>query len=122
MQFSKLFLVVGFTVGLVYLACAARTVSGQSVASGTIEGSVVDPTGAVVVGASVEIRNPLTGFVQTAVTDGMGLFRFTNIPFTALKPIIDCGIDYVAAQLDRSDDRFFVRFIRVGIPLTQISS
>src|SRR3989454_9592148 len=53
----------------------------QSVASGTIEGTVVDSTGAVVVGAMVGLRNPITGFEQTAVTDSMGAFRFTNIPF-----------------------------------------
>src|SRR5262249_33817032 len=53
----------------------------QSVASGTIEGTVVDSTGAVVVGAMVELRNPITGFEQTAVTDSIGAFRFTNIPF-----------------------------------------
>src|SRR5262245_26403039 len=55
--------------------------SAQSVASGTIEGTVVDQTEAVVVGAMVEIRNPITGFQQTAMTDSMGTFRFTNIPF-----------------------------------------
>src|SRR5690349_11651690 len=55
--------------------------SSQSVASGTIEGTVVDPTSGVVVGATVEIRNPLTGFQQTISTDSMGAFRFTNIPF-----------------------------------------
>jgi hypothetical protein len=53
----------------------------QSVASGTIEGTVFDPTGGVVVGASVDIRNPLTGFQQTVSTDASGMFRFTNIPF-----------------------------------------
>jgi hypothetical protein len=55
--------------------------SGQSVASGTIEGAVTDPTGAVVMGAMVELQNPLTGFQQTARTDSMGTFRFSNIPF-----------------------------------------
>src|SRR5882724_9493171 len=55
--------------------------SAQSVASGTIEGTVVDPTGGAVVGANVEIRNPITGFERTAVTDSAGVFRFTNIPF-----------------------------------------
>jgi outer membrane cobalamin receptor len=59
----------------------AGSVSGQSVASGTIEGTVVDSTGGVVVGAMVEIRNPITGFQQTAATDSSGVFRFTNIPF-----------------------------------------
>ncbi len=53
----------------------------QSLVSGTVDGTIVDPTGAVVVGATVEIRNPITGFQQTAMTDSMGMFRFTNVPF-----------------------------------------
>jgi hypothetical protein len=61
--------------------CLAGPVWAQSVASGTIEGTVVDPTGAVVAGAMVEIRNPLTGFMQTTATDATGTFRFTNLPF-----------------------------------------
>src|SRR5215472_15138114 len=53
----------------------------QSVASGTIEGAVVDPTGGVIAGAAVELQNPVTGFRQTAVKDPAGMFRFTNVPF-----------------------------------------
>ena len=53
----------------------------QSVASGTVDGSVVDPTGAVISGAKVEIRNPITGYQQTTTTDSSGTFRFTNLPF-----------------------------------------
>lgn len=70
-------------IGLVLMCfvSSSRSVFAQSVASGTIEGTVVDPTGGVVVGAAVEIRNPITGFMQTAVTDAMGMFRLTNIPF-----------------------------------------
>src|SRR5438105_2493723 len=60
---------------------SARTAAAQSVASGTIEGTVVDPTGGVVTGAMVEMRNLLTGFQQTTMTDASGIFRFTNIPF-----------------------------------------
>ena len=50
-------------------------------ASGTVEGIVVDPTGGVVSGAHVEMRNPLTGYQQTATTDASGSFRFNNVPF-----------------------------------------
>jgi hypothetical protein len=64
-----------------YVFIMAASALAQSVASGTVEGTVVDSSGAVVVGAMVEIRNPITGFQQTAVTDSMGAFRFTNIPF-----------------------------------------
>ncbi|HME35163.1 MAG TPA: TonB-dependent receptor [Candidatus Sulfotelmatobacter sp.] len=49
--------------------------------SGSINGSVVDPTGAVVPNAKVEIRNPVTGFDRSTTTDASGKFSFTNIPF-----------------------------------------
>jgi outer membrane cobalamin receptor len=59
----------------------SSAVFAQSVASGTIEGTVVDPTGGVILGATVELDNPVTGFKQTTMTDSSGVFRFTNIPF-----------------------------------------
>jgi len=49
--------------------------------SGSISGSVVDPTGAVVANATIEIRNPVSGFDRTTTTDASGKFLFTNIPF-----------------------------------------
>ncbi len=49
--------------------------------SGTISGTVADPTGAVVAGATVEIRNPVSAYVRSATTDASGNFEFTNIPF-----------------------------------------
>jgi carboxypeptidase family protein len=81
MQFSKRVSIRTIVFALFCVLLLTGSVSAQSVASGTIEGTVVDPTGGVVVGAMVEIRNPITGFQQTAVTDSSGTFRFTNIPF-----------------------------------------
>src|SRR5258708_29806083 len=49
--------------------------------SGSINGSVLDPTGAVVAGAKVEIRNPVSGFDRSTTSDSGGNFAFTNIPF-----------------------------------------
>ena len=49
--------------------------------SGSVNGSVVDPTGAVVANATVEIRNPVSGFDRSTTTDAAGKFAFTNIPF-----------------------------------------
>jgi hypothetical protein len=49
--------------------------------SGSINGSVVDPTGAVVPNATVEVRNPVSGFDRSTTTDSAGRFAFTNIPF-----------------------------------------
>jgi Carboxypeptidase regulatory-like domain len=49
--------------------------------SGTIIGTVTDPTGAVVPGASVSIQNPVSQYLRTAVTDKTGQYQFSNIPF-----------------------------------------
>jgi hypothetical protein len=49
--------------------------------SGSINGSVVDPTGAVVANAAIEIHNPVSGFERSTTTDAAGKFAFTNIPF-----------------------------------------
>lgn len=49
--------------------------------SGSVSGIVLDPTGAVVPKARVEIQNPVSGFDQFTTTDSSGKFEFTNIPF-----------------------------------------
>ncbi len=70
------------------LACVAfvflwlPSACGQSVSSsGTIRGSVLDPSGAVVKGATVEIQNPVSGYTETIQTDAAGSFQFPNVPF-----------------------------------------
>ncbi len=47
----------------------------------SVSGTVVDQTGAVVPGATVEIRNPVSQFERTATTDSSGAFNIENIPF-----------------------------------------
>jgi hypothetical protein len=60
----------------------AATAGAQSAGnSGSIDGTVTDPTGAVVSKARVEIQNPVSGFDRSAMTDSSGKFQFTNIPF-----------------------------------------
>jgi hypothetical protein len=54
---------------------------GQSLGNaGTIEGSVVDPTGAAVAKATVTLHNAITGYKQVTEVGGDGTFRFSNIP------------------------------------------
>jgi hypothetical protein len=60
-------------------AGAANTQSGGS--AGSLNGSVLDPSGAVVANASVEIHNPVSGYDRTTTTDSKGNFSFTNVPF-----------------------------------------
>ena len=49
--------------------------------SGTVLGSVLDPSGAAIVNATVEIRNPVAGYTRSTVTDKQGKFQFNNLPF-----------------------------------------
>ncbi len=60
------------------LAGAARAQSLGN--AGTIEGTVADPSGAVVAKAEVTLHNVVTGYTQTAVSGPDGAFRLTNIP------------------------------------------
>ncbi|MGA3293270.1 MAG: carboxypeptidase-like regulatory domain-containing protein [Candidatus Acidiferrales bacterium] len=49
--------------------------------SGTIGGTITDPTGAVIPSATVTIHNPVSGLERTTLTDQSGNFSFTNVPF-----------------------------------------
>src|SRR5437870_1815163 len=71
---------VVLSVLLVFSVLVVARPAAQSVASGTVQGTVMDATGGVVSGAKVEIRNPISGYSQTATTDNSGMFRFTNVP------------------------------------------
>src|SRR5262249_14701567 len=55
--------------------------SAQLGNSGSIEGTVKDPSGATIANATVEISNPVTGFTRTVTADSAGTFRITNVPF-----------------------------------------
>jgi hypothetical protein len=57
-------------------------VSAQSAGnSSSVVGTVTDPSGAVVPNATVELRNPVSGFERTATTDSAGHFAIPNVPF-----------------------------------------
>ncbi len=49
--------------------------------SGSIQGMVIDPSGAAIPGATVTIYDPVTQFRRTATTDSSGNFSFSNVPF-----------------------------------------
>src|SRR5579864_1156480 len=58
----------------------AGVLFAQSGNSGTINGVVKDPSGAVVTGATVSIHNPVSGYDRSTTSDSTGSFTFSNIP------------------------------------------
>ncbi len=66
-------------VGLILLASAKGTLAQGT--SGSVSGSVTDPTGAAIPGATVTLSNPLTGYNHVVTTDSGGAYQFTNVPF-----------------------------------------
>lgn len=58
------------------LHCFAQT----EVGSAALNGTVTDPTGAMVAGAKVTIKSPSTGFSRTVETTAAGLYSFNRIP------------------------------------------
>src|ERR1043166_832037 len=72
---SCLFRLPGILLLLVTLSSIAV---GQHI-RGALQGTVDDPNGAVVQGASVTLRNVSTGAETTATTDERGSFNFQNL-------------------------------------------
>jgi len=59
---------------------ATIVVSAQSNA-GAVRGTVTDPSGAVIPGATVHLTNQISHLDRTATTDATGQFVFDNVPF-----------------------------------------
>src|SRR5215469_4621174 len=62
-----------------FLFSCHLAVHGQSGSSTSITGVVVDPSGAVIPNATVEVRNLVSGFSRSAVTDAAGKFSVPTV-------------------------------------------
>ncbi len=65
------------------LAAAALTWGQSATSAGTVNGTVTDPTGAVIPGADVTLANPVSGFQRATKSDAMGNFAFQNVPLNS---------------------------------------
>ena len=63
----------------------------QSINSGTVAGTITDPSGAAVANAAVQIANAVTGYKQSGKTDAAGNFRFTNVPWNTYQVTADAS-------------------------------
>ena len=77
--FHKSCLAAAMAAAVVLGVGAAKAQSGGSAAS--ISGTVLDPSGAVVPNATVEIHNAVSAYDRTTTADSEGKFSFPNVPF-----------------------------------------
>jgi hypothetical protein len=52
-----------------------------SAGSGTVRGTVLDPSGSAIPGATVQIQNPVSRYDKSTTTDAMGAFELDNVPY-----------------------------------------
>ncbi len=81
------------------LCCVSSVIYAQAGAgnAGTVRGSVLDPSGAAIAGAAVEIQNPVSHFTATTKTDSQGRFELLNVQYnnyhlTATAPGFQSGV------------------------------
>jgi Carboxypeptidase regulatory-like domain len=71
-----------FSACVLSFACAfTGFAQGGGANSGTVRGTVVDPSGAAIPKATVTLQNPISHFIANATTDSEGAFQIPNIPF-----------------------------------------
>jgi Carboxypeptidase regulatory-like domain len=65
---------------LMYLALSSNSAWGQGASTGSVQGTITDPSNAAVAGATVTLTDPSTSAVRTAVTNDAGRYIFPNVP------------------------------------------
>src|ERR1022692_3527460 len=72
----------GLATAIVAVAVVLSVGTAYAQSGGSsISGTVVDPSGAVVANAQVQIHNAVSGYDRTTTTDSKGNFNFPNVPF-----------------------------------------
>lgn len=79
-QFRPLLFIVATVLALLVPVAAIAEPPEVGGPASTISGTVADPSGAVIPGATVQIQNPVTHLQRSVTTDGSGRFTFSNIP------------------------------------------
>ena len=89
---------------LATVAAAAQELGG----AGTVQGTVKDPAGGLMVAVSVDLSNPVTGLRRSAVTDAGGRFVFRNLPSNSYHVNVSAqGFEGFTRDVD----------VRTGVPI-----
>ena len=107
--FSAVLVIVLFTF-------ATTTLFAQSIVSGDVNGTVTDPSGAVVPGATVTLKNMDTNTTQTTTTNGTGAYRFPFLkPGTYQVSVNQSGFQQVASTVQVSVGQATTANVRLAV-------
>lgn len=94
----KIFSYAALSIAALILSMTAATAQTRV---GTVQGTVKDPNGALVAGATVTLRQSVTGYEQKAQTDTQGAFRLVNVPYSNYVVRVEAqGFQAVEQQVD----------------------
>jgi hypothetical protein len=100
-----------FSWGRIIAALAvmlSMTASMQAQSDGRFSGAVIDPSGAVIAGAPVVVKNERTGATRTVTTDAQGRFIVTGLPPSTYTLSVKVGnfspLEYTGLQLVASQE------------------
>ena len=95
-------------IAFIILACVCWAIPAHAQelgGAGTLNGTVKDSTGGVMVSVGVSLNNPVSGFHRQTTTDESGKFSFRNVPPNPYH------LEITAQGFDRvSDDELAGRF------------
>lgn len=77
------------TLGVIVAALAFTAISYGQVGTGTLVGTVTDPSGAVVTGARIIATSSATGQTRQTMTDGAGIYTLPSLPPSTYAIAID---------------------------------
>jgi len=119
----------GFAIWVATILLLSSPLLGD--VTGTIRGTVSDPSGAVIPGATVRLHNPLTGFKRLASSDSAGYYQFLAVPVgdgyevsvdaKGFKVAVLAGIKLLVNQVYQADFRLEVGTVAERVQVTAAS-
>ena len=79
-SYQHAYLAIALLVFSIYVVFSASPGTAQSVNTGTVVGTVKDPSGAVVSGVNLTLTDKTTNTSRTTATNDTGSYVFTNVP------------------------------------------
>src|SRR6267378_1839614 len=80
MSFAIRFLAAGVVMSVVLMSAGRSTYAQETVQNGAVFGTIIDESGAVLPGVTIDVSSPALQRGQSTTSDGQGSYRLSNLP------------------------------------------